>query len=149
MLPCNVPEGDVDGADRAHDGGAPKVREAVHVLPVMLDAQWVFPYQVAAELLNRGLGCFEEAPRAGLADACYSGVGMDLDEEKTIYGQGFDSRDLHGCASQSNSHIIIPHRRGRGEPSIINRRGTDRLCSRSPEILESTNRGWSCPSTSS
>src|SRR4029078_4682448 len=49
-LALDVPEGDVDGRDRAHDGRTPEVPGAVHNVPVVLDPRWVLPDEVVAEL---------------------------------------------------------------------------------------------------
>ena len=69
VLAGDVPQGDVDGAQRAHDGRATKVRRAVQVLPVVLDAQWVLADQVVRPLGDDLLGGLEVAPGAGLAQA--------------------------------------------------------------------------------
>ena len=37
VLAGDVPERDIDGADRPHDRRAAEVKGAVHILPVMLD----------------------------------------------------------------------------------------------------------------
>ena len=52
MLAGDVPEGDVDGAERAHYGGAAKVAPAVEVLPVVFDAKGVLADQIAFESLH-------------------------------------------------------------------------------------------------
>ena len=49
VLAGDIPEGDVDGAERAHDGGAAEVAPAVEVLPVVLDAQGILADQIALE----------------------------------------------------------------------------------------------------
>ena len=97
MLAGDVPEGDVDGAESAHDGRAAEVAGAVHVLPVVLDEQGVLADEVAAELVDGGGGGLEEAPRAGLAVADYAGVGVDLREQVAVDREGFDGGDLHVC----------------------------------------------------
>ena len=62
VLAGDVPERDVDGAQRAHDRRAAKVRPAVQVVPVMLDAQRILPDQVALEGLDRGARRPRESP---------------------------------------------------------------------------------------
>ena len=52
VLAGDVPEGDIDGAERAHDGGAAEVAPTVEVLPVVLDAQGILTDQVALEGLD-------------------------------------------------------------------------------------------------
>src|SRR5918912_58473 len=74
VLAGDVPEGDVDGAEGAHDGGAAEVGGAVEVLPVVLDAERVLADQVAAEFAHDGCGRLEEPPGAGLAEPDQPGV---------------------------------------------------------------------------
>ena len=45
----NVPQRDVDGAQRPHHSGSPEMEAAVHILPVMLDAQRVLADQILPE----------------------------------------------------------------------------------------------------
>ena len=63
MLAGDIPEGDVDRAQRAHDGRAAEVGPAVEVLPVVLDPQRVLADQVALEGLH-GLGEASRKPHA-------------------------------------------------------------------------------------
>ena len=64
MFAGDVPEGDVDRAERAHDGGAAEVAPAVEVLPVVLDAERVLADQVAFEGVDRGRGGLQKSPGA-------------------------------------------------------------------------------------
>ena len=97
VLAGDVPERDVDRAERAHDPGAAKVARAVHVLPVVLDPQRVFAHQVVRPLLDDGLGRLEIPPGAGFAEPADAGVGVHLDEHVPIDQDRFDSRDLHAA----------------------------------------------------
>ena len=62
VLSGDVPHGDVEGAERAHDGRAPEVGVEVHILPVVFDAEGVFADQVSREQLDGGLRRLEVAP---------------------------------------------------------------------------------------
>ena len=91
VLACNVPQSDVDGADAAHDGRASEMAGAVHVLPVVLDEKRVLADEIGRELiLDGGGGGLEVTPGAGLADARYALVGMDLDKQVPVDGIGLD-----------------------------------------------------------
>ena len=124
VLSGDVPEGDVEGADRAHDGGAAKVAEPVHVLPVVLDAQRVLADQVASELVDGRLRRLEEAPRARLADARQPCVGVDLREQVPVDRYRLDGGDLHGVAGSAAGDSLAssrPHYR-RNTPCRPDRR---------------------------
>ena len=99
VLARDVPKGDVDGAECAHDCRAAEVAGPVHVLPVVLDQEGVLADEVAAELVNGGGGGLEEAPCAGLAVADDTGVGVDLGEQVAVDREGFYGGYLHMCDS--------------------------------------------------
>ncbi len=63
----------------------------------MLDAQRVLADQVVGELADDLLGGLEEAPGADLAKADDAVVGMDLDEEVAIDGDGLNTGDAHSA----------------------------------------------------
>ena len=98
VLAGDVPERDVDGAERTHHRRAAEVAPAVHVLPVVLDPQRVLAHQVAAHLLDGGGGGFQETPGAGLAQAHQPVVRMHLHQQVLIQEQRFDFGDLHECS---------------------------------------------------
>ena len=95
MLAGDVPQGDVDGAEGAHDRRAAEVAGPVHVLPVVLDQQGVLADEVPAELVDGGGGGLEEAPGTRLAVADDAGVGVDLREQVSVDRQGFDGGYFH------------------------------------------------------
>ena len=96
VLTGDVPQGNIDRAQRAHDRRAAEVRRAIQVLPVMFDPQRVLADQVVRELGNHLLGSFEETPRPSFAEADDAVVGVDLHEQIAIDRLGFDTGDLHG-----------------------------------------------------
>ena len=63
VLARDVPERDVDGAERAHDRRAAEVARAVQVLPVVLDPQRVLADQVVRELVDDRFGRLQDSPR--------------------------------------------------------------------------------------
>ena len=95
VLAGDVPEGDVDGAEGAHDGRAAKVARAVEVLPVMLDPQRVLADQVGRELVDDGLARLEVAPGARFAQSHDALIGLDLDEQVTVDRNRLDPNDFH------------------------------------------------------
>jgi len=99
VLARDVPEGDVERGERAHDRRAPEVGPAVEVLPVVLDPQRILAEQVALEGLHRLRGRFQEAPRARLAEPDDPRVGMDLHEQVAVHEKRLDGRDLHPTSS--------------------------------------------------
>ena len=100
VLAHDIPHGDIECADRAYDRRAAEMAEAVHVLPVVLDSQWVLPNEVAAELLDGCFGGLQISPRPRFANPDDTFVGVDLGEQIAIDGDGFDLRDFH-CSSYS------------------------------------------------
>ena len=96
MFAGDIPQCNVDGADGAHDGGAAKVAGAVHVLPVVLDAEWVLTNQVASELTDNALGALQIAPRTCLTQARDAFIGVDLDKQVVVYRQRVNSGYLNG-----------------------------------------------------
>ena len=114
VLAGNVPEGDVDGAERAHDRGAAEMAPAVHVLPVVLDPHRVLAHQVAAHFFDGGGGGFQEAPGAGLAQAHQAVVGMHLHQQVLVQEQRFDFGDLHECSRYAPGACIVRAKGGCG-----------------------------------
>jgi hypothetical protein len=76
---------------------AAKVRPAIEVLPVVLDAQRVLAEQVGGPLFDDGGRGLEIAPRARLAQAGEAGVGLDLDKEIAVDENGLYVGDFHRC----------------------------------------------------
>src|ERR1051326_2761372 len=95
VLASDVPQGDVDRAQRTHDGCAAEVGGSVQVLPVVLDAQRILTDEVVGELVDDLFGGLEVGPGADLAETDDAVVGVDLDEEVAIDGDGFDARYAH------------------------------------------------------
>ena len=94
MLAGDVPEGDVDCADGAHDGRAAEVGGAVHVLPVVFDEKRVFTHEVAAVLFYGHRGRLQVAPRARFAEAGYAFVRLDLHQQVPVQEDRFNFRNL-------------------------------------------------------
>src|SRR5216684_7399007 len=84
VLARYVPQGDIDGAERAHDCGAPKMGGAIHVLPVVFDSQWILSDQVVREFGDDLLGGLEKAPGASLAQPDDASIGVNLDKQVAI-----------------------------------------------------------------
>ena len=99
VLALDVPEGDVDRADRARERGAPERRGAVVGLPVVLDAERVLPDQVGLEPLYDALHRFRVAPARRLAQPRQPGVGADAHQVLGAYANRLDLFDLHGCST--------------------------------------------------
>ena len=99
VLAGDVPERDVNGAERAHHRRAAEVAPAVHVLPVVFDPQRVLAHQVAAHLLDGGGGRFQETPGAGFTQAHQPVVRMHLHQQVLIQEHRFDFGDLHECST--------------------------------------------------
>src|SRR6266581_7860045 len=91
----DVPQRDVDGAERAHDRRPAKVGGAIHVLPVVFDAQGILPDQVVREFGDDLLGSFEERPGTGFAQPDDAGIGVNFDKQIAIDRYGFDASDVH------------------------------------------------------
>src|SRR3546814_16792131 len=68
VLPENVPQGDVDCAQRRHDCRAAEMGPAIHVLPVVLDEARVLADQILGEGRNRAGGRTMEGPATGFPE---------------------------------------------------------------------------------
>src|SRR5579859_3712424 len=127
MLAGDVPQRNVDGAERAHDRRAPKMSGAVHVLPVVLDAQRVLAHQVMSEFGDDLLGGLQKTPCACLSEPNDASVSVHLDKQISIDRQGFDARDLHDglgySGADSHNWVTKPcttwHCFGRPEMVIV------------------------------
>ena len=95
VLAGDVVQGHVDGGDGRHDGGAPEVAVALHVLPVVLNIQRVLPHQIALEHLDGGGAGGKQAPGARLADAVKAVVGEHLGEDAAVGADDFYIGDDH------------------------------------------------------
>ena len=95
MLARDVPHCDVQRAQRSHDRRAPEVGVAVHILPVVFDAQRVLAHQVSREQLDSRLRRLQVTPRSRLADARDSLVRMNLREQVAAHADSFHFRYLH------------------------------------------------------
>ena len=95
MLPCNIPQRNVDSRQRAHDGGAAKMGPAIEILPVVLDAKRILADEVTLEGVHRLTGGFKVAPGTGFTQTLDAGVGLHFDEEKTVHRADADVGDLH------------------------------------------------------
>src|ERR1700722_20801793 len=111
-LALDVPQRDVDRRHRAGDRAAGEVIGAQHHVPVMLDREWVFAYEVVAILGDRGGGGFQLAPGARLAQSDDAGIGVDADIEEAIQQERFDFGDFHyGVSSRhSDGSFVAIHR---------------------------------------
>jgi len=95
IFALDVPQRDVDSRNRAGDRAAGEMIGPQHDVPVVLDRARIFAHQVFTVFRDgRGAG-FQLTPRAGLANACDTGVGLDPDEQETVHQQGCYFSDLH------------------------------------------------------
>src|SRR5204862_7871787 len=92
-LALEVPERDVDRADGARDDVPPEGRQAVEVLPVVLDPHGVLADQVWREGLDDLVDGLRVAPGRALADAAQAVVGRDADVVAAAERQGLDALD--------------------------------------------------------
>ena len=99
VLAGDVPERDVDRAERAADGRAHEMGVPVEVLPVVLDPEGVLADQVAGPDVDDPLGRLRVAPDARLADADDPAVGRDPHEVPAAGQNALDGLDLHRGAS--------------------------------------------------
>src|SRR5262245_27769141 len=95
MLAGNVPERNVDGADRGHDGRAAEMRPAIHILPVVLDAQRVAPKEIVLETGYRARGRFMKSPGTALPQPDEPVIRTDFDEEILVDKNAFDAFNAH------------------------------------------------------
>ena len=88
-LALDVPKGDIDGGECAHDHGTPEIHAAVQIIPVMFDAKGVLADEIVREAPENALHAVKEAPGPGLADAVNALVGGDFDEQVFTCGDDF------------------------------------------------------------
>src|SRR3546814_421081 len=103
VLPENVPQGDVDCAQRRHDCRAAEMGPAIHVLPVVLDEARVLADQILGEGRNRAGGRIMEGPGTGFPETDEIIVRGDLDEEKPVHEDGLDLGNTHRCRSEEHT----------------------------------------------
>ena len=80
-LALDIPEGDVDGGQSAHEDGAAKVHAAVEIIPVVLNAEGILADEIALHLFQHAHAAVQIAPGADFAGAVDAGIGVDLDKE--------------------------------------------------------------------
>lgn len=83
------------GSDRPVDRCALEVAEAVHDVPVALDAPRILADRMPRVGLDGGAGRFEMPPGPGLANPHDAGVGLDPDEQELADRKGADGSDPH------------------------------------------------------
>ena len=88
-LTLDVPEGDVDGGECAHDHGTTEIHAAVQIVPVVFDSEGVLADEIVREAPENALHTVEEAPGPGLAGAVNAFVGGDFDEQIFACGDDF------------------------------------------------------------
>src|SRR5207302_4075976 len=108
VLAGDVPQGDVDSAQRAHDRRAAEVRGSVQVLPVVLDTQRILADQVVREFGNDLLGGLQEPPGAGFAQPDEAGVGVHFNKQVAVDRPGFDAGDLHDSQQGTWASLHFP-----------------------------------------
>ena len=98
-LPEDVPERDVDGAQRREEHRAGEVGIARHRLEVMLDPPRVLAAEILLEIVDRLEDQAVVRPEAGLAGADDAVARVHLHEQAPVHEKRRDAVDLHRCAS--------------------------------------------------
>ena len=98
-LPEDVPERDVDGAQRREEHRAGEVGVAGHRLEVMLDPPRVLAAEILREIVDRLEDQAVVRPEPGLAGADDAVARVHLHEQAPVDEKRRDAVDLHRCAS--------------------------------------------------
>ena len=103
VLALDVPQRDVDGAQRSRQDVAAERAHPVEGLLDVVDAKGVLADEVLAELVDDRRRGVREAPGAGLADAGEAAVGRDPDDvvgpdQIASDEESLDLLDLHAAA---------------------------------------------------
>ncbi len=91
----NVPQGDVDTAQRGAKYRAGEVRVAGDRLVVVIDTGRILTDEVLGEVVDGFIHDPVVRPQSGLAGANDSLVGMDLNQQATIHQVWSDFDDFH------------------------------------------------------
>ena len=112
-LAGDVPQRDVDAADRVHDDAAPPVLPGAHehLLPQPLDHQRVLADEQRLQiLLDTGRGGAAARPR--LADADRAVIGLDLDQQRPasrLHPRGAGVRRLAFIGERDRADVLDLH----------------------------------------
>ena len=129
-LALDVPQGDVNGGDGAHDHGAPEVDGAVEILVQVLNSEGVLADEVGGKLADAGGGGVQVAPVARLAQTHDARIGVDMDKQVVLGVNQLYVGDFQNGSLLRYGFVTIHYN------------GIGRICNGAPGLFPSPRCGW-------